>query len=144
MGRMLEIENSAPVEVRIHAEHDVMSACRQARQLAERLGFSRTAAYHVATAASELAANLLIHAGGGLLMASPITDPIADGFSLGLELCAEDEGPGIPDLALALTDGYSTRQGLGCGLPGVRRLMDEFAIDSRPGRGTRVRAVKWR
>ena len=143
---MLEVEfaNSARVEVRIDAEHDVMAASRQARLLAERLGFSRSSAYQVATAASELAANLLLHAGGGRLLVNPLPAPDAGGLLPGLELCAEDDGPGIADLALALTDGYSTRQGLGCGLPGVKRLMDEFAIDSAPGRGTRVRAVKWR
>ncbi|MBK1719112.1 anti-sigma regulatory factor [Thiocystis violacea] len=131
------------VRVLVGVEQDVMSACRQARQLAETLRFSRTAAYHIATAASELAANLLIHAGGGLLQASALLNPTLDGETLGLELLAEDQGPGIADLALALTEGYSTGHGLGCGLPGVKRLMDEFGIESRPGVGTRIRAVKW-
>jgi serine/threonine-protein kinase RsbT len=121
-----------------------MEACRQARQLAERLGFSRSAAYHVATAASELAANLFIHGGGGMLQIRPLDHAGPLGQTQGLELLAEDQGPGIADPALALTDGYSTGQGLGCGLPGVKRLMDEFAIESRPGPGTRIRAVKWR
>lgn len=126
------------IEIPIHGEHDVMDASRRARQLAERLGFGRAAAYHIATSASELASNLLIHAGGGLLRARALLAP------QGLELIAEDRGPGIPDLELALREGYSTAGGLGCGLPGVRRLMDEFSIESRPGRGTRVQAIKWR
>lgn len=131
------------VRVLIGSEPDVMAASRQARLLAERLGFSRSSAYHVATAASELASNLLTHAGGGLLCASPLVD-CSDADRLGLELLAEDEGPGIADPELALTEGYSTGKGLGCGLPGVKRLMDEFSLESRPGGGTRVRAVKWR
>ncbi|AFL72403.1 anti-sigma regulatory factor [Thiocystis violascens] len=131
--------------VSVGAEPDIMAACRQARQLAEALGFSRTAAYHIATAASELAANLLCHAGGGLLQVRSLTDPCGlDDNVLGLELLARDQGPGIADLTLALTEGYSTGKGLGCGLPGVKRLMDDFAIESAPGRGTCVKAVKWR
>jgi serine/threonine-protein kinase RsbT len=131
------------VRVPIGSEPDIMAASRQARLLAERLGFSRSAAYHVATAASELANNLLTHAGGGLLSAHALDDSASCG-RLGLELLAEDEGPGIADPELALTEGYSTGSGLGCGLPGVKRLMDDFSLESRPGGGTRVRAVKWR
>lgn len=132
------------MRVAVGAEPDIMAACRQARQLAERLGFSRTGAYHVATAASELAANLWIHGGGGLFLAEAVVADLSGDRVIGIELRAEDRGPGIADLDLALTEGYSTGSGLGCGLPGVRRLMDDFSIDSGPGRGTRVRAVKWR
>lgn len=121
-----------------------MAACRQARQLAEALGFSRTAAYQVAIAVSELATNLLVHAGGGLVQVNPIPHALPHGEPLGLELLAEDRGPGIFDLSLALTEGYSTRGTLGCGLPGVERLMDDLAIRSEPGNGTQIRAVKWR
>ncbi|MCK7575002.1 MAG: anti-sigma regulatory factor [Chromatiales bacterium] len=131
------------IEVLIVSEPDVMSASRQARLLAERLGFPRSSAYHIATAASELANNVLTHAGGGWLRASARFDA-PDLAALGLELLAEDEGPGISDPQLALTEGYSTGKGLGCGLPGVKRLMDEFSLEPRPGGGTRVRAVKWR
>lgn len=131
------------IEVLIVSESDVMSASRQARLLAERLGFTRSSAYHIATAASELAANMLTHASGGRLRAGVRTDH-PDPTVIGLELLAEDEGPGIPDPELALTEGYSTGKGLGCGLPGVKRLMDDFSLEPRPGGGTRVRAVKWR
>lgn len=131
------------IEVPIVSEPDVMSASRQARLLAERLGFTRSSAYHIATAASELAGNMLTHAGGGRLSASTRLDH-PDLAVIGLELLAEDEGPGIPDPELALTEGYSTGKGLGCGLPGVKRLMDDFSLEARPGGGTRVRAVKWR
>ena len=131
------------IEVLIVSESDVLSASRQARLLAERLGFTRSSAYHIATAASELANNVLTHAGGGWLRASARRDP-PELTVIGLELLAEDEGPGIPDPELALTEGYSTGKGLGCGLPGVKRLMDEFSLEPRSGGGTRVRAVKWR
>jgi serine/threonine-protein kinase RsbT len=138
-----ELSADDGVRILIASEPDIMAASRQARLLTERLGFSRSAAYHVATAASELANNLLTHAGGGWLSANPLDDRSGSG-RLGLELLAEDEGPGIADPELALTEGYSTGGGLGCGLPGVKRLMDDFSLEPRPGGGTRVRAVKWR
>ncbi|MFD2111369.1 anti-sigma regulatory factor [Thiorhodococcus fuscus] len=126
----------------IETESDIAAACREVRWLAERMGFARNPAYYLATAASELATNLLIHAGGGWLRATSVAGRHLD-EPPGIELVAEDTGPGIADLALALTEGYSTAGGLGCGLPGVERLMDAFEIDSRPGHGTRVRAIKW-
>ena len=97
-------------------------------------------AAHVATAASELANNLWMHARrGGVVQLSRVSR----GDRCGVELCAEDDGPGIADTALALTEGYSTGGGMGCGLPGVQRLMDEFELESTMGRGTRVVARKW-
>jgi serine/threonine-protein kinase RsbT len=95
---------------------------------------------HVATAASELANNLWMHAdhGGQVELLLLRTDG-----QLGVELSASDDGPGIADLELALTEGWSSAGGMGCGLSGVQRLMDQFAIDSGPGRGTRVVARKW-
>lgn len=132
------------LSIPVNTEADIQIACRAARQLAERMGFSRITAYYIATAASELAANLLFHGGGGLLQAQTLTASHLTDAPLGLELCAEDHGTGIADLALALTEGYSTGKGLGCGLPGVKRLMDELMIDSAPGRGTCVKAIKWR
>jgi len=127
----------AVITVTVESEAHVMEACRRARQLAEQAGFLQTAAYHVATAASELASNLLRHAGGGQFTATLQRDPV------GIVLCAEDQGPGIENLALAMEDGFSTQGGLGCGLPGVKRLMDEFEITSTPGVGTWVSATKW-
>jgi serine/threonine-protein kinase RsbT len=131
------------VGILVTTEPDVRAACRAARQLAELLGFSRSGAYHIATAASELAANVLLHAGGGWIHARALLDPQLND-PLGLELLAQDQGPGIADVALALTEGYSTGNGLGCGLPGVKRLMDEFMIESVVGGGTCVKAIKWR
>jgi len=122
----------------ITVEADIMAACREARLLAERAGLDRTATYHVATAVAELATNLVRHAGGGRLSLRRLLAPD------GLELIAEDRGPGIADLRLALSDGYSSAGSLGCGLPGVRRLMDTFSIRSIPGEGTRIEAIKWK
>lgn len=128
----------------MNAEADVATASRSARTAAERLGFSRIAAYQIATAAAELASNLRLHAGGGRLRVTYGVLNAPKDTRLGLELCAIDRGPGIADLGLALRDGYSTAGGLGCGLPGVQRLMDTFAITSQLGQGTCVTAVKWR
>lgn len=91
----------------------------------------------MATVASELAANLYIHAGGGVFEMINLTEPD------GLEVMTVDDGPGIPDVEQALEEGFSTAGGLGCGLPGVKRLMDELLIAPRPGGGTIVKARKW-
>lgn len=91
------------------------------------------------TGASELARNALIHGGGG----EATVEIVSDGRRSGVRAVFVDHGPGISDLALALSDGYSTRGGLGLGLSGTRRLMDEFELDSTPGEGTRVEVVKW-
>jgi serine/threonine-protein kinase RsbT len=120
---------------RILAEIDVAEARSEARKMAERHGYGASAAYSFATAVSELASNLVFHArnGGELELVAPTTAGAL------LECIATDGGPGIADLALAMTDGYSSLGSLGCGLPGTRRLVDEFEITSLPGAGTRVR-----
>lgn len=124
--------------VSVQRESDVAVAARFSRQLAADLGFSVPETHCIATAASELAANLWVHAGGGMLEIVNLA-PL-----LGLELIATDQGPGIVDIGQAMQEGFSTAGGLGCGLPGVQRLMDELTIDSQPGEGTVVRARKWR
>jgi serine/threonine-protein kinase RsbT len=123
--------------VRIVILADVATACRAARQAAEQTGFDRIRSYQIATAASELACNVLVHGGGGMVTVRVVTD------RGGVELLAVDQGPGIADLALAMQDGYSSSGSLGCGLPAVERLMDEVVIDSSAGLGTTVRAAKW-
>ncbi|MDP4300446.1 ATP-binding protein [Leptothrix discophora] len=97
-------------------------------------------AAHVATASSELANNLWMHTpdGGQIRLRW-----LETGLRRGVELRADDRGPGIPDLSLAMTEGYSTGGGMGCGLPGVERLMDDFDIRSQPGSGTQVVTHKW-
>jgi serine/threonine-protein kinase RsbT len=126
------------IVVNVATEIDVAEAAREARRWAIHQGFSSMQVHYLATAASELAANLLIHAGGGQFELLIPEDQSS------IEMRASDQGPGITDIGQAMQEGYSTAGGLGCGLPGVQRLMDELEIDSQVGVGTVVRARKWR
>lgn len=127
----------SPGPVLVVHESDIAAATRHARQIAQSAGFDKVKISYVATAASELAANLFFHGGGGTLVAK-----LLEGRR-GVELLAVDHGPGIADIEKALRDGYSTTGSLGFGLPGVKRLMDEMEIESQPDQGTTVRARKW-
>lgn len=127
------------VRIAIRTDADIVAARQAARQLAARLGFSSTDLTILATAVSEVARNIVRFAGAGEVVVELIEGP-----RRGVQIVARDAGPGIPDVEQALTDGYSTYHGLGLGLPGARRLMDEFAIASEPGRGTTVTMTKWR
>ena len=122
------------------SDADMVPARAEGRALADRMGFSRTDATLIATAISEVGRNILVHAGRGEIILSPLQD---NGRS-GVEVVARDEGPGIIDTDAALRDGYASRGGLGLGLPGARRLMDDFDIVSRLGEGTTVTMKKWR
>ena len=126
--------------VAILGEHDIVQARQKGRELAGRLGFSSTELTLIATTISELARNIVLYARTGeiILKSTQESDPS------GILIVALDEGPGIPDVAEAMCNGHSTSGGLGLGLPGVRRLMDEFQIVSEVGRGTTVRAMKWK
>jgi serine/threonine-protein kinase RsbT len=124
----------------IQREVDVYVAMSRARELAASAGFRPVDRTRIEIVILELTRNLLVHAGGGTIHIARVEDRER---GVGIAIEARDEGPGIPDIALALQDGFSTAHTLGAGLPGVRRLMDEFAIDSQVGVGTRVRAVKW-
>jgi serine/threonine-protein kinase RsbT len=128
------------VNCSIKREVDVYLAMSRARELAEAAGFNSADRTRIEIAILELTRNLLVHAGGGTICLSPIAD---QSRGSGLVIEARDQGPGIPDIELALQDGYSTAHTLGAGLPGVRRLMDEFSIESQVGIGTTVRVVKW-
>ena len=128
------------VTVAVAADIDVVSARRQGRILAEQLGFTASEATLVATAISELARNIVLYAGVGEI----VIGRVEAGERAGIAIVAQDQGPGITDIKLAVNQGYSTSGGLGLGLPGVRRIMDEFEIESEPGHGTRVKVVKWR
>jgi anti-sigma regulatory factor (Ser/Thr protein kinase) len=127
------------IRVPIERDGDLVTARAQGRALAERLGFSRTDATLIATAISEIARNILIHAGRGEV----VMQPVLEEARFGVAVTALDEGPGIRDVEAAFLDGYSS-SGLGLGLPGARRLMDDFEVSSEEGRGTAVRMVKWR
>ena len=124
----------------IETSEDVVSVRQAVRQRAIELGFNLVDQTKIVTAASELARNTLQYGGGGTL----VLEGVQDGGRKGLRLTFEDHGPGIPDVQLAMKDGYTTGNGLGLGLSGARRLSNDFAIDSRPGEGTRVTIVRWR
>jgi serine/threonine-protein kinase RsbT len=127
------------VLIRIERDADVVEARKKARELAMRLDFSRTDLTLIATAVSEIARNIVRFAGKGQVFVELLTEPRP-----GIRIVARDTGPGISDVDQALTDGYSTYSGLGLGLPGARRLMDEFAISSEVDVGTTVTMTKWR
>lgn len=123
----------------IGSDVDLALVRQQVRQYAAQLGFGLVQQTKLVTAASELARNTLVHGGGG---GAEIT-PLDHGGVPGLRMRFTDEGPGIRDLDLAMTDGYTSGGGLGLGLSGARRLVQEFAVDTEPGRGTTVTAVAW-
>lgn len=127
-------------QVVLESEYDIAAARNAVRALAVALGFRAVDQTRLATVASELARNAVKYAGGGCLTAHEVTN--AQGRR-GLRLLVEDQGPGIGDIDQALRDGYSTGGGLGKGLPGSRRLVDEFSIESRIGAGTRVDVTRW-
>jgi serine/threonine-protein kinase RsbT len=128
------------VQISIGSDKDVVLARQEGRTLALWLGFSISEATLTATAISELSRNIVSYAGKGTVTLKAIQGP----GRVGLMIVAADTGPGIADVALAMRDGFSSSGGLGLGLPGVRRLMDEFDISSEVGRGTTVTAKKWR
>src|ERR1700722_9557218 len=122
------------------SETDVVLVRQMVRKWTAELGFSLVDQTKIVTAASELARNTLIHGGGGTVR----LEALAEGFRKGVRLTFEDQGPGIPDIDLALRDGYTTGKGLGLGLSGSKRLMSDFQIVSRVGEGTRVTVTKWK
>ena len=125
-------------QIHIAAEMDVARAALRAAMIGEQIGFDATARAMLSTAVSELARNIIKYAGKGEVRLTPL-----DGDRPGVEVVAIDQGPGISDTAAALTDHYSSSGTLGLGLPGVRRLMDEFELQSAVGEGTRIVARKW-
>lgn len=127
------------VRVAIRTDADVVTARQEARTMGAGLGFSSTDLTLLATAISEVARNITTYAGEGEVALRVLHDSGRDG----IEVVASDAGPGIEDVELAMQDGFTTGAGLGLGLPGTRRLVDEFELRSRPGAGTTVRLVKW-
>ena len=127
-------------ELSLRTEDEVVRVRQVAREWAITLGFGLVDQTKIVTAASELARNTVIYGGGGQVRLQALND----GPRRGLRLTFEDKGPGIPDLQLALKDGYSTGTGLGLGLSGAKRLMSEFQIESAPGQGTRVAVTRWK
>ena len=134
MTRSLKSESVA-----LREEGDLILARQRVRERAAELGFGILDSTKIVTAASELGRNTLIHGGGGTMQ----LEVLADETRKGLRLTFEDHGPGISDLAQAMTDGFTTRRGMGLGLGGSKRLVNEFELSSRPGEGTRVRVTRW-
>ena len=131
---------SACGEQPLRNEHDIVLGRQTARRLAQDAGFSLVDQTKFVTAASELARNALIYGGGGQMK----WEALRDGAKRGVRLAFVDQGPGIPDLGQALTDGWSSGTGLGLGLTGARRLVNEFEIESTVGVGTRVTITRWK
>ncbi len=130
---------SDEARLRIGSEHDILTARQRGRQLAAEGGFSGSDLTLIATAISEVARNIVEYAGHGEIVLSLLRN----GDRQGILVVASDRGPGIPDVALALQDGYSSGRSLGLGLPGAKRLMDEFDIVSEVSNGTTVTMKKW-
>ncbi len=127
-------------EVTIKTEGDIVAARRTVREAAVQAGFGVTDVTRIVTAASELARNVFKYAREGVMR----WRQLETGGRTGIELVFADHGPGIPDIQLALQEGYSTGAGLGLGLPGAKRLMDELEIQSIVGQGTTITLKKWR
>jgi serine/threonine-protein kinase RsbT len=127
-------------ELPLKNEHDIVLGRQAVRRLAQEQAFSLVDQTKLVTAASELARNALIYGGGGTLK----WEVLKDGIKSGVRLTFQDAGPGIANLELALTDGWSSGTGMGLGLTGARRLVNEFDIESTVGSGTRVTVTRWK
>ena len=132
----MTIDETVPVR----SSNDIVAVRQMVRACAVQLGFNLVEQTKIVTAASELARNTIDYGGGGVARLLSVHD----GMRTGLRLSFVDKGPGIPDVELALKDGYTTGNGLGLGLSGAKRLSNEFEIESRPGEGTRVTITRWR
>jgi len=123
----------------VGSEADMVTVRRRVREVAGKVGLSLVDQTKLVTAASELARNTLIYGGGGTMQLESLNGP-----RLGIRLTFTDNGPGIPDIELALRDGFTTGSGLGLGLGGSKRLVNEFEIQSKAGQGTRVAVTRWK
>ncbi|CAM3425617.1 MULTISPECIES: anti-sigma regulatory factor [Brevibacillus] len=124
----------------IEKETDIVTARQVGRNMSRQLGFGTIMQSRIATSISELARNIYLYAGTGTIT----IETVENDEKTGLKITALDEGPGIADLRKALEDGFTTSGALGAGLPGVRRMMDDFQMESTLGKGTRVVVIKWR
>ena len=127
------------VQVRVEHDGDVVAARLKGREMAAHVGFSGSDLTIIATAISEIARNIVVYAKHGDVTLAPL----AEGGRRGILVVAKDSGPGIPNIEQAMRDGFSTGKSLGLGLPGARRLMDEFEVSSQVGVGTTVTMRKW-
>ncbi|ESU33604.1 hypothetical protein G3A_05220 [Bacillus sp. 17376] len=128
-----------PIIININNEFDIVLARQKGREVSKNLQFGGVDQARITTAISELARNIYLYAGSGQIT----IDVLEDNGRKGIQISAADNGPGISDIRMVLQDGFSTSGGLGAGLPGVKRLMDSFDIDSTPGTGTKITITKW-
>lgn len=138
-GSAVPADGSGEEIVTVASDADVLIARQTGRRVAEGVGFTGSDLTMISTAISELARNIIRYAVKGEVVVAPLME----GSRVGVLVIARDNGPGIPDLDLAMRDGYTTGSGMGLGLPGARRLMDEFAISSQVAEGTTVVMKKW-
>ncbi|MCW1933915.1 anti-sigma regulatory factor [Pararhodobacter zhoushanensis] len=136
---MNTVESDIVMACQIASDADIVSARQQGRTVAADMGFSRPDQALIATSISELARNIVNYAKTGTIELSLVNR----GSKRGLRVVAKDSGPGIENLEAAMTDGFSTARSLGLGLPGTRRMVDDFHIASEPGKGVKVTVVKW-
>ena len=134
----MRVERASTLDVR--TSEDVVRVRQEVRNRSAAAGFSLVDQTKVVTAASEIARNTIVHGGGGKVQVEVLEAP----GKRGIRLVFEDEGPGITDIKLAMQDGYSTGSGLGMGMPGSKRLSNEFYVESTPGRGTKVTLIRWK
>lgn len=128
-----------PILININNEFDIVLARQKGREVSKELQFGGVDQARITTAISELARNIYLYAGSGQIT----INVLEENGRRGIQITAADDGPGINDIRMVLQDGFSTSGGLGAGLPGVKRLMDTFDIDSMPGSGTRITITKW-
>ncbi len=129
--------------VEVSSEWDIVAARQAGRDLSKELGFGTVDQARVTTAISEIARNIYLYAGKGKICVESVEKTGLYKVQKGIKITATDEGPGIEDIRQAMEDGFTTSGGLGAGLPGVKRLMDEFSIDSNPEQGTTIITTKW-
>ncbi|MCM3761684.1 anti-sigma regulatory factor [Alkalihalobacillus oceani] len=135
------METQSCVEVK--NEWGIVAARQAGRTLSKEIGFGNVDQARITTAISELARNIYLYAKPGEICLEVVEKTTKTGLKKGIQIVARDRGPGIPDIRQVMIDGFTTSGGMGAGLPGVKRLMDEFTIDSKTGEGTTVTATKW-
>jgi len=133
-----QMETNSVASIKITSVEEIVASRQKVREMASKMGFGTVDQTRIATAVSELTRNIYQFAGKGRVTIFGL-----EGDRKGIQIVCEDDGPGIADIELAMTDGYSTVKSLGLGLPGAKRLMDEFQIESDLGKGTKVTITKW-
>ncbi|SDI21873.1 anti-sigma regulatory factor [Alteribacillus bidgolensis] len=134
---------SVQSNVEVRTEWGIVSARQAGRNLAKEIGFSSVDQARITTAISELARNIYLYAEKGEIIIEAVEEMQSTGVKHGIKITAKDKGPGIKNIRQVMEDGFTTSGGLGAGLPGVKRLMDEFDIDSIAGEGTEITTIKW-